>query len=496
MKIDLNTGIPAADLQVATSFAARAIHEVWMARRAAEGWRKGPCRDDRRKEHPCMVTWDELPDGEKEYDRVSAREALTCLASAGWRIVPPAHEYIADYPPEVTDFRSGWYRLENDLGSLQRLAGQSANEGMIFYGARILEFLVNDAIVKLGLKPCMNVFSSLDRLSTCGGLTGAGKYWAHALRRLGNAARHLHRPLGAKDADLAIVLVDVWLEWFFCTFSRGPCLPAFIKRPGARFQAYHRLMHIIDLDPCPAPHEVEQTPCFYSNAAFPATYAERLIAHGRHPEAISIIESGLRHFPDDNLRLRQLKGLALSRNGYLDEALDILSTLYAEDPENPETAGIFAGASKRKWFQEEKENPTSAVHWLKHCADIYKKAWIRGGKMNVYLGINHAATTLWCGNRDEACMIAGEVCSLVEEERRLWGRNNSTDFWSDATFAEAALLAGDTNTAKTLYSTLAMRWSGDANKGQRCVAQGQLRRHLRLLGFNQADAEEWIPFHS
>ena len=44
-------------------------HDHWARQRMAEGWSYGPERNDRRKESPCLVPYDRLPESEKQYDR-------------------------------------------------------------------------------------------------------------------------------------------------------------------------------------------------------------------------------------------------------------------------------------------------------------------------------------------------------------------------------------------------------------------------------------------
>jgi hypothetical protein len=61
-------------------------HEVWAQRRMAEGWRPGPRRDDAKKEHPSLVPYKDLPEGEKEYDRSTALETLKVLLALGYRV--------------------------------------------------------------------------------------------------------------------------------------------------------------------------------------------------------------------------------------------------------------------------------------------------------------------------------------------------------------------------------------------------------------------------
>jgi ryanodine receptor 2 len=65
-------------------------HEHWAAQRIADGWVYGPARNDARKEHPCLVPYEQLPDSEKEYDRITAIETLKAIVAQGYQIVPPA----------------------------------------------------------------------------------------------------------------------------------------------------------------------------------------------------------------------------------------------------------------------------------------------------------------------------------------------------------------------------------------------------------------------
>lgn len=61
-------------------------HDVWAQQRLAEGWTYGPKRNDDRKEHPCLVPYDQLPESEKEYDRQTACQVLKAVLALGWRL--------------------------------------------------------------------------------------------------------------------------------------------------------------------------------------------------------------------------------------------------------------------------------------------------------------------------------------------------------------------------------------------------------------------------
>lgn len=62
------------------------VHEVWAQSRMAEGWTYGPVRDDVKKQHPCLVPYDELPEIEKEYDRNTSQETLKVILKLGFSI--------------------------------------------------------------------------------------------------------------------------------------------------------------------------------------------------------------------------------------------------------------------------------------------------------------------------------------------------------------------------------------------------------------------------
>lgn len=65
---------------------AKNTHEIWAKQRMSQGWRYGESRDDQRLLHPDLVPYEELPDGEKEYDRATSMEAIRLILSLGYRI--------------------------------------------------------------------------------------------------------------------------------------------------------------------------------------------------------------------------------------------------------------------------------------------------------------------------------------------------------------------------------------------------------------------------
>jgi RyR domain len=61
-------------------------HDVWAKTRIAEGWRYGGNRDDAKKQQPCLVPYEQLPESEKEYDRKLVAETLKAILALGYRI--------------------------------------------------------------------------------------------------------------------------------------------------------------------------------------------------------------------------------------------------------------------------------------------------------------------------------------------------------------------------------------------------------------------------
>ncbi len=74
------------DIRALAERLAENAHEQWARQRLAEGWRYGPRRDDARKETPNLVPYGELPEAEREYDRIVVAETLKAIIALGFRI--------------------------------------------------------------------------------------------------------------------------------------------------------------------------------------------------------------------------------------------------------------------------------------------------------------------------------------------------------------------------------------------------------------------------
>jgi hypothetical protein len=48
----------------------RDSHRNWYAYKEFEGWKYGPVKDPEKKEHPCMVPYEELPEEQRKKDAI------------------------------------------------------------------------------------------------------------------------------------------------------------------------------------------------------------------------------------------------------------------------------------------------------------------------------------------------------------------------------------------------------------------------------------------
>jgi hypothetical protein len=77
--------VPASLVELTEQLAENA-HDVWARQRLADGWTLGPKRDDKTKQHPCLIPYADLPDSEKRYDRQTSMETIKAIIALGYRI--------------------------------------------------------------------------------------------------------------------------------------------------------------------------------------------------------------------------------------------------------------------------------------------------------------------------------------------------------------------------------------------------------------------------
>ena len=94
---------------------ASANHDSWMAQKLADGWKYGEVKDEKKKEHPCIVPYEQLP-LEQQLNNILFRRIV--LSFAG--IFYDREQEEVDRPAE----------LEQDVERIQ-LNGEITNKGLV-----------------------------------------------------------------------------------------------------------------------------------------------------------------------------------------------------------------------------------------------------------------------------------------------------------------------------------------------------------------------------
>ena len=68
---------------------AKNVHEIWAQERINQGWTYGEKRDNALKHHPCLITYEDLSEEEKVYDRNTSVETLKLILKLGFKIKTP-----------------------------------------------------------------------------------------------------------------------------------------------------------------------------------------------------------------------------------------------------------------------------------------------------------------------------------------------------------------------------------------------------------------------
>jgi tetratricopeptide (TPR) repeat protein len=379
-----------------------------------------------------------------------------------------------------------------ELDLLGKVWKVGASEAVILYSSRILEALAPDALRAAHLEPRPNVFANLVTLQQYNLISSVTAYWAHALRRLGNQVRHIRSRVGPRDADLAVLFMERWLEWFFCWFRYGPRLDRLTPdgqpdRLVAAVKARDLMEALEDLDSNLETllHQVHAGPNseMLQVPILTAVLAELLLERDELDSARAVLDVALRYFPDD-LRLQQLAGLYWSRSGGLPEALRYLQPLYEQYRDDEETAGITAGVYKRLWRLDNNDR-----EWLEKAYRIYRQSWERSLKTNAWLGVNASTTALWLGRPLESRRLAEEVRQLLHRRSAaLASQENDAEilfnYWDQVTLAEAELLSGESGTARRLYHQALSRHA-DRQRGNVAISLQQLDEILPALGLSE-----------
>jgi class 3 adenylate cyclase len=209
--------------------------------------------------------------------------------------------------------------------------------------------------------------------------------------------------------------------------------------------------------------------------------AEKFLAHGEPLLAYDAIGEGLTRSPE-NIRLRQLQGLALARSGATQRANAVLEKLRDERQADEETLGMLGRTFKD--LAAAAEHPGERKKFLKRAAEIYGDAYQQSG--GYWSGINAATMNLLVGETNRAADLAKTVrtkCLKVVKGP------SGDSYWELAVLGEAALILNDLEEASNWYSRAAKeakRRFGDLQSS---------RRNARLILQHWKRDPAWIDNH-
>lgn len=222
-------------------------------------------------------------------------------------------------------------------------------------------------------------------------------------------------------------------------------------------------------------------------AALAACEAENLLGMGEPLLAYNALQAALAEHPS-NLRLRQLKGLALARSGALLRANELLSDLWDEGHVDGETLGLLARTHKDLALaaENDEERDLHSEAAFEICLTGYRESK-RAGNIDdaYYTGINAATMAFLRGDCDSARGIATDVDDLCVQALER-SDNSGRCYWPLATRAEAALILGDLDAARKLYAAAAKL------AGTHYGNLSTTRHQARMLLEHRRERADWL----
>ena len=228
---------------------------------------------------------------------------------------------------------------------------------------------------------------------------------------------------------------------------------------------------------------------FVLDATFVAGVAERLLKIDESLLAYDRLADGLAKWPDD-IRLRQLSGLALARSGACGRANEIMQALRDTGNQENETLSVL-GRTHKDLAALAKDAPAKNAQ-LNLAFDCYQQAYRQARAEHLpndayYAGINAASLALLRGEPELSRRFAMETDGICRE---VLAAGNGKDYWLLATLGEAALLRGELREAEDWYAQAAEVGAGEY--ADLSTTRKQARLVLGKLGHDPALANRWL----
>ena len=343
-----------------------------------------------------------------------------------------------------------------ELKSIRTALTAELHEAVVLYCARLLEGAVLEAVLQAGEPPLPTVFENLVLLNQEGYTGHFERTCFHALRQMGNDARHLRRKMTSDDAMIALCFADMvatWCDDHLNTMRKNKYdtrIPECRSSDAGHVLRWLQKTYAGKASRVMTYYTTNKEKVFDKSPVYSSLLVEHLIRKEEPEDAEVVLESALEHFRKD-IRLNQLKGWLL-RGKSLEISRKHLEELQKRSSTDPETLGLLAGTYKRLWEQEWTAD-SKPTRYLDKSLKKYKTAWKASQKKNIYAGLNTASMMFLLGDEKDSRLIAQEVSSLLAKRITRVGVEN-LDFWNRATRAEVEILLGNLEEARLLYVDL------------------------------------------
>jgi tetratricopeptide (TPR) repeat protein len=200
---------------------------------------------------------------------------------------------------------------------------------------------------------------------------------------------------------------------------------------------------------------------------------EVLVGKSSFDQALKVVNDA-----GSTLRARQLRALALSKSGRIQEAVELLEALQREGNLDSETAGLLAGRYKAIWLK------TGDETYKGRSYEVYLEAYQRSG--DCFNGINAASMALLCRDTAKRWQLAQQVVDKLKDKPKA-----QLDAWERASLGEGYLLLERFEQAAEWYSAAAAASAGLHQNI--AVMRAQARRNLKALGRDEALMDAHLP---
>lgn len=370
----------------------------------------------------------------------------------------PSSARLVALPAAVLTFKIEGFHLDEELGDLVSLWHGERWPALLLACGRSLRVLLAHA---LGSYPehseTLDPPTSLLQLSQLGGVSAADLRLFRALSALESDAAQGRRRLYRSDGELALLITERLLEWYFARFPRGPQLDGLSTRACLAVAPDPDIVLCLEqLESPPPGSKVTREGIVRASRRTPAVaalHAGWLLTGNQTAAQMAVVhvQDALRAFPASR-ELTLLLARSLLILGEAEQSRAVLEQLNEQNPGDPDTLELLADHLKRGW-----EDPNRDFHLreqdLKRALELYQLAWTRTQETRASVGINAAVLGIIRGRVQRSEAIARAISGSYRHRWAALGEHFTfVDVQDRITLADASLILGDAEFARRRYT--------------------------------------------